>query len=182
MSLLAGIAIAVGGALTDSATTVPTPAAPPGATWAIVSLECRSRYRVGWETDFTAFEGIGWCGWTSAGGLGQHVTVSSAGSKLVGGRTRFGLDAAGACVPFDGAYDWAGASGGGTGPVWRTVRMSALVPLWQLGTTITVGADGRGDWVQTLTCTGIPPYDVQGRLVWSSESWWEGDLRVQLGP
>lgn len=181
-ALLVQAPIYVGGMFTDSASTVPTPQAPRGTAHAIVSVDFRSRYAVGWETDFVTFQGVGGCAWQSVGSVRTHASVRTNGAQLVGGRTMLRVDAAGLCVPFDGVYDWSGASGGGTGLVWRPIRLSKLVPIYELGPTITVDADGSSTWSQVVACGGIPPYEVAGSIAWFSQSWWEGELRVKFVP
>lgn len=166
----------VGGMLTDSSSTVTTPTAPAWASKVRLDLAYRSRYEWGRETDFILYNGNCQCDFFVDGYIGQEVTMVTGGNKVSGGRTKLPFAEYGVCVSFDGAYDWAGSSGNGTGLVYKSTSLVATVSLLDLGPTVTVLADGTTSFAFGVVCQGTGEWDCYGSLTNYSYSWWEGDL------
>lgn len=167
--------------MTDSSEVVATPA-HSGLGFATLALHHQARFRAGSETNFIVYQGAGWCEFACASVITQGITLLSNGVPLgSSGRAKAPFAQAGMCIPFDGVYDWGGASGWNSGYVYRPNQMSFTVPVSALGPTITVEtvAQSTTDIVISCYATEIP-YDLFGQLVWLNESYWSGDLTVSF--
>lgn len=170
------------GGMTDSSVTINTPTIPGGAQTATLALHHEARFRAGTETDLVIYEGDGWCEFAASSVITQGITMHSLGAQLgSAGRAKATFAQAGMCLPFDGVYDWGGASGWNSGYVVRPNSLSVTVPVAQLGPTITVTTLAQSTTDIVIACYAtVLPYDILGRLIWSNESWWSGNLTVSF--
>ncbi len=165
---------------TDSSATVPTPVIPVGSTLATIVLNHRARFYFGTETNFVLNWGSGWCDYQVSSTITQGISIYTNGVQLGNTqRAHASFSRAGQCLPFDGVYDWGGASGWNSGYIWRPTTITVAVPIAQLGPTITVTTNGRSNFTMDIACflTSIPS-DMTGTLVLLNQSWWEGDIDI----
>lgn len=172
--------IYVGGLMTDSSTTVNSPAKPAGAQNVTFTLNHRARFMAGSETNLIVYQGSGWCDYQLQSEISQSCSISTNGVTLGPTfRTKAPFTTFGTCIPFDGVYDWAGNSGWSSGYVWRPTTLVITIPVSQLGPTITVTTLGHMEVSTQISCYWTStPSDLLGQVTWFTNSWWEGDLFV----
>lgn len=168
------------GGLTDSSSTVDLPPTPRGAEFATITLQHRARFFFGTETGFVVYEGSGWCEYQVASAITQGISMQSGGVRVGdSSRSRASFAGAGQCMPFDGVYDWSGASGWSSGYIWRPSTLTAVVSVAQLGPTLTVTTSARSNWSMNIAChLTSAPSDMIGLLTLMNESWWDGEVDV----
>ena len=174
----ADFTLTIDGGLTNSARTLNIPAAPPGMTHLHLEVDHVHHYGLGLETDEV---GPIDATYVVDAEIVGNWSLKWAEIPLTGRRTQYNAGYAGDCVPFDGVYDWSGASGQMTTtdiPSNASVTISTnLLALGQitLGTraSATVAADlafgipwGKG-WVWAMvTYLTISSWTAEVRGTW----------------